>query len=507
MGEERQAPRVGVALFDGSRLDSIVNTDSRWPTSLWLTDQLYMGTTQDTWNRSASCFRRTRYVAKRSPRNRFDQMLRRRVNTAKSVHTGVRGDDDVSHYGAKSETAIDFRRGVTYINCGLNNAGAVSDAMDTFTPDDHNDVRKTVTFDSEVDNRNKSLGERRDRGRFCSDSNDGSRVGSEVSGGVVPHIAPFLRTSEEGWPSDDGVGSQPYHIGSSCDFGAPPRPTVDPSVSNTARQLLNKQLRTQVLSFPRISVELQRKALGSAPRYENVRNAVFSARAHSRAHSHTNVGPAWETMTSERAGLPTLQTPCEDRKATTAKSNQYGPMLLSEVKPRDKYSRMTVLGLPRVNIDIDRPLSYARHRRARNHRDAADGEAMSDAASLLAAERARAAEVIRVPVEDELDEEDQEDDAWPGDVVARTNGVDLDAVTAAAATENGFDQAYRNAEKTRHPSTNTQARRRKDSSSSKVRNYNGAVGVVGVSCKMETPRKDTITLATPASNVADTSGR
>ena len=507
MGEERKAPRVGVALFDGSRLDSIVNTDSRWPTSLWLTDQLYLGVAnQDTWNPSASCFRRTRYVAKRSPRNRFDHMLRRRVNTAKSEHAGVRGDDDVSHYGAKSETAIDFRRGVTYINCGLNNGGAVSDAMDTCTPDDHTDVRKTVTFDSEVDNLKRSVGERRDRGRFCGDSNDGSRVESDISGGVVPHISPYLRSSEEGWPSEDCVGSQPYHIGSSCDFGAPTRPTVDPSVSNTARQLLNKQLRTQVLSFPRISVELQRKALGSAPRYENVRNAVFSARAHSRTHSHTNVGPAWSTMTSERAGLPTLQTPSEDRKVTTATSNQYGPKMLSEVKPRDKYSRMTALGLPRVNIDIDRPVRYARHRRATNHRDTVDGETMSDAASLLAAERARAAEVIRVPVNEEPDDEDQEDDAWPGDVVARTNGVDLDAVTAAAATENGFDHANRNAEKTKYPS-NTQPRRRKDSSSSKVRNYNGAVGVVGVSCKIETPRKETNTLATPASTVADTSGR
>ena len=514
MSEERQAPRVGVALFDGSRLDSVVNTDSRWPTSLWLSEQLYMGgASQDAWSRHAPCLRRTRYVSNRSPRGRVDQLLRRRVNTAKSEHHGVRGDDVVSHYGAKSEAAIDFRRGVVPINNYNSNGGVTTEAMDTYPPDDQTEVRKTVTFNSDVDDRAKSTVERRDKGRcgggVGGESVEGSRVGSDIVGGAVPHLSPYLHTSNGALPSEDGFGAPSYHIGSSRDGGAPPRPTVDPSVSNTARQLLHRKLRTQVLSFPRISVELQRKALGSAPRYENVRNAVNSARAYSRTPANIGANPSWLTMSTERSGLPTLQALADDRKPTTptVAANQYGPKTsLEGSKSRDKYSRMTALGLPRVNID--RPLSYSRQRRAMNHHDTGDTETIvSDAISLLAAERARAAEVIRIPVEVEADDEEPEEDAWPGDVVAQTNGVDLDAVAAAAAaaTENGIDHVPRHAEKTTRLSGNTHPHRRKDVNPDKGRHYDASVGVIGVSCRIETPRKDT---AVPvAATSVDTTGR
>ena len=516
MGDERPAPRVGVALFDGSRLDSVVNTDSRWPTSLWLTEQLYLGAAStstsppDAWSRHAPCLRRTRYAVRRSPRSRVDLLLRRRANTAKPAEhaaaNGARADDVVSYYSAKSEAAIDFRRSAapgglhrTASHCG----GAPGEAMDTCAAgDEQTEVRKTVTFTSDVDEHDKVTGERRERGRSGGgDSIDGSRVESEPTGGVVPQIGPYLNGADSAWPSENGFVGPPYNFGSSRDGGAPPRPTVDPSVSNTARQLLHRKLRTQVLSFPRISVELQRKALGSAPRYENIRNAVYSARAHARTPAHFGAGPPWAAVSSERAGLPTLQTPTDDRKShtpTTVAANQYGPRPATEGRPRDKYSRMTALGLPRVNIDIDRPLSYSRPRRSRNHLDAGDTETVvSDVTSV---ERARAAaEVIHIPVEAgtemeaEAEVDEPEEEAWPGDVVAQTNGIDLDAVSAAAATENGVDHAPRHVtEKTTRPAGNAPPQRRKEANSCKARHHDAPGGVIGVSCKIETPRKDLV---------------
>jgi hypothetical protein len=115
---------------------------------------------------------------------------------------------------------------------------------------------------------------------------------------------------------------------------------TDPGISNSTHMLLQSKMNTQFFSFPNISAAEQRRA-GCTPRAEGTRT-------HSRSPPRANrprrtPGPA-EKRPSEQ---PPPQAPVAKEASTVD-----APVTRAGAKSR--YSRMIALGLPKVNIDIDR---------------------------------------------------------------------------------------------------------------------------------------------------------
>ena len=182
---------------------------------------------------------------------------------------------------------------------------------------------------------------------------------------------------------------------------------MDHGVSNTTQMLLETKMRTQILSFPTISAEEQRRALGS-PRHESSllsRRRPTSSRSPSKSPtrqlkrssskegndragdnreklpdlegnpSHLCINLAVDTTTanenvidntdvskSEQISLLTPRANAKEMSGSIVSLNSESSKKTATTMTnnRDRYSRMIALGLPRVNLDIEKD-HFSRH--------------------------------------------------------------------------------------------------------------------------------------------------
>lgn len=151
----------------------------------------------------------------------------------------------------------------------------------------------------------------------------------------------------------------------------------DPGVSHTTHRLLQSQLIKQTFAFPDISPEMQRKAPGRTPRVDE---SLYNTGNHGNTGLlHKMVRTNNDLLLTSQEKLPHLEDNIEKmdirhspRPAVSqeilpgsskeqpqmkrAKTSIGSELVRSQtfVQNRDKYSKLVSMGLPKVNLDIDR---------------------------------------------------------------------------------------------------------------------------------------------------------